>query len=78
MILFPLTFISNVFVPPDTLPPWLEGFVNVNPITIVVSAVRGLMHGQPVTGDVVLVFAISAALMAVFGPLTLLVYRRKS
>jgi ABC-2 type transport system permease protein len=78
MILFPLTFISNVFVPPDTLPPWLEGFVNVNPITIVVSAVRGLMHGQPVTGDVVLVFAISAALMAVFGPLTMLVYRRKS
>jgi ABC-2 type transport system permease protein len=78
MILFPLTFISNVFVPPDTLPPWLEGFVNVNPITIVVSAVRGLMHGQPVTGDIVLVFAISAALMAVFGPLTMLVYRRKS
>lgn len=78
MILFPLTFVSNVFVPPDTLPPWLEAFVNVNPITIVVTAVRGLMHGQPVGGDIVVVFAISAALVAVFGPLTMLVYRRKT
>lgn len=76
MVLFPLTFISNVFVPPETLPGWLQAFVDVNPITIVVTTVRGLMHGQPATGEIGLVFAISAGLVAVFGPLTMLVYRR--
>jgi ABC-2 type transport system permease protein len=76
MVLFPLTFISNVFVPPETLPGWLQAFVDVNPITILVTAVRGLMHGQPATGEIALVFAISAGLVAVFGPLTMLVYRR--
>ena len=77
MILFPLTFISNVFVPPDTLPGWLEAFVKVNPITILVTAIRGLMHGHPVTGEIGVVFAVSAALVAVFGPATMYVYRRK-
>ncbi|CAN5204305.1 ABC transporter permease [soil metagenome] len=78
MVMFPLTFVSNVFVSPTTLPGWLEAFVEVNPITIVVSAVRGLMHGQPVGAEIGLVFAISAVLVAVFGPLTMHVYRRKS
>ncbi|MBA2317254.1 MAG: ABC transporter permease [Euzebyales bacterium] len=78
MVMFPLTFVSNVFVAPDTLPSWLEAFVKVNPITILVSAIRGLMHGQPVGGEIGVVFAISAALVAVFGPLTMRVYRNKA
>ncbi|MPZ89741.1 MAG: ABC transporter permease, partial [Nitriliruptorales bacterium] len=77
-VMFPLTFVSNVFVSPQTMPPWLEAFVNVNPITILVTATRGLMHGQAVTGEIVLVFAVSAALIAVFGPLTMYVYRKKN
>ena len=78
MVMFPLTFVSNVFVDPATLPSWLQAFVDVNPITILVTAMRGLMHGQPVAGEVGIVFAISAGLVAVFGPLTMLVYRNKS
>ena len=39
LVLFPLTFISNVFVMPTTMPGWLQAFVNVNPITHLVSAV---------------------------------------
>jgi ABC-2 type transport system permease protein len=78
MVLFPLTFVSNVFVPPETLPGWLESFVAVNPITILVTAMRGLMHGHAVGAEITTVLAISAALVAVFGPLTMLVYRRKS
>ena len=76
MVLFPLTFVSNVFVPPETLPSWLEAVVEVNPITFLVSATRGLMHGQPVGGDIMVVLAISAALVVVFGPLTMAMYRR--
>jgi ABC-2 type transport system permease protein len=78
MILFPLTFVSNVFVDPETLPSWLEAFVNVNPITFMVTATRGLMHGQGVGGEIGTVLVVSAVLVAVFGPLTMYVYRNKN
>ncbi len=76
MILFPVTFISNVFVPPETLPPFLEAVVEVNPITFLVTAMRGLMHGGDVAGEVAVVLAVSAALVVVFAPLTIRAYRR--
>jgi ABC-2 type transport system permease protein len=76
MVLFPLTFVSNVFVPPETLPSWLAAFVDVNPITFLVTAMRGLMHGEPVGAEIVTVLAISAGLVAVFGPLTMKRYQR--
>jgi len=78
LVMFPLTFVSNVFVPVESLPGWLQAFVNVNPISILVSGVRGLMHGDVVTGDIVLVLLISTALVAVFGPLTMYAYHRKA
>ena len=77
MILFPLTFASNIFVDPQTMPGWLEAFVGVNPVAILVTAVRGLMHGTATAGDISWVLAISAALTAVFGPLTMARYRNK-
>ena len=46
MGIFPLTFLSNVFVDPDTLPSALEAFVNVNPISILADASRGFMEGN--------------------------------
>jgi ABC-2 type transport system permease protein len=76
MVMFPLTFLSNVFVPLETMPGWLRAFAAVNPISVLTAAVRGLMHGQPAGGGIVLVVAISAALVAVFGPLTMVLYRR--
>jgi ABC-2 type transport system permease protein len=77
MVLFPLTFVSNVFVPPETLPSVLQAFVGVNPISILVTAMRGLVHGQAVGSEIGTVLVISAGLVAVFGPLTMVVYRRK-
>lgn len=76
MVLFPLTFVSNVFVPPETLPAVLETVVTYNPLTILVTAMRGLIHGGDVAGEIVTVLAVSAGLVAVFGPLTLRAYRR--
>jgi ABC-2 type transport system permease protein len=78
MVMFPLTFLSNVFVPVETMPGWLQAFVNVNPISVLTAAVRGLMHGQLAGSEVVLVLAISAALVAVFGPVTMTLYRHKA
>ena len=76
MAIFPLTFLSNVFVDPTTLPRPLEAFVNVNPISILVNGSRGLMAGQVDASDVVVSLAVAAGLTAVFAPLTTRLYRR--
>jgi ABC-2 type transport system permease protein len=76
MVLFPLTFLSNILVDPGTLPSWLEVFVGVNPISLLVTAVRGLMHGTGTAGEVAAVLVICAGFVAVFGPLTMRRYTR--
>jgi ABC-2 type transport system permease protein len=78
MALFPLIFVSNGFVEPDTLPGWLEAIVDANPISHVITASRGLMDGTASAGDVLLVLAEAAVLTLVFAPLTTYLYRRKS
>jgi ABC-2 type transport system permease protein len=77
MAIFPLTFLSNVFVDPETLPGWLESFVEVNPISHLVTASRGLMEGTASVGEIAIVLASAGALTAVFAPLTTHLYRRK-
>ena len=75
-VLFPLTFASNVFVDPETMPGWLQAFVNANPITVLVTACRGLMAGSPDGTDIMIVLAVAAGLIAVFAPITSRLYRR--
>ena len=76
MSIFPLTFLSNVFVDPETLPGPLEAFVDVNPISILATTSRGLMEGNADGSDIVVVLAVAAALTAVFVPLTSRLYRK--
>ncbi|MGQ0803767.1 MAG: ABC transporter permease [Actinomycetota bacterium] len=76
-ILFPLTFASNVFVDPDTMPGWVQAFVNVNPVSHLATAARGLMHGYAVVGDIAWVLAWCAALVAVFAPITMRLYNKE-
>jgi ABC-2 type transport system permease protein len=78
MTIFPLTFLSNVFVKPETLPSGLEAFVEANPISILATASRGLMEGSASAGDIAIVLATAAALTAVFMPLTTHLYRTRS
>jgi ABC transporter DrrB family efflux protein len=80
---FPLVFASSVFVPTGTLPSWLQGFADHQPITVTTNALRGLILGQgalppghTVAGDVLMALAWSAGIMAVFVPLSVRVYRR--
>jgi ABC-2 type transport system permease protein len=77
MGIFPLTFLSNVFVEPETLPSALKAFVEVNPISILATASRGLMEGSAAAGDIAIVLATAAALTAVFAPLTTHLYRSR-
>jgi ABC-2 type transport system permease protein len=76
MGIFPLTFLSNVFVDPATLPRVLEVFVDINPISTLSTASRGLMAGNAAAGDLAVVVGVAVALTAVFAPLTARLYRR--
>ena len=75
MGIFPLTFLSNVFVKPETLPSGLEAFVNANPISVLATASRGLMEGTASAEDIAIVLGTAAVLTAVFAPLTTRLYR---
>ncbi|MDB1086368.1 ABC transporter permease [Streptomyces sp. ACA25] len=77
MVLFPLTFLSNILVDPETMPGWLQGFVAVNPIAHLVEAVRDLMAGSVNVGEITWTLAASAVLIAVFGTMTMRLYNRK-
>ncbi|MHC5262415.1 ABC transporter permease [Streptomyces sp. UC4497] len=77
MVIFPLTFLSDIFVKPETMPGWLQAFVNNNPVTHVASAVRGLMDGDWPTAEVLWSLGWAALLIAVFGPITMRLYNRK-
>lgn len=58
------------------MPAGLEAFVDVNPISILANASRGLMDGTASAGDIGIVLATAAALTAVFAPLTTRLYGR--
>lgn len=77
MVLFPLTFLSNVFVDPRTMPGWLQAFVNNSPVTHLASAVRGLMGGDRPAAEIAWTLGWTALFVLVFGPVTMRLYNRK-
>ncbi|HEU5471826.1 MAG TPA: ABC transporter permease [Actinophytocola sp.] len=76
-ILFPLTFASNVFVSPQTLPGWMQGWVDVNPVSHLTSAARGLLLGGDWAGHAGWAFLWAVGIAVVFFPLALRAYRRR-
>lgn len=75
--LFPVTFVSNVFVPVETMPGWLQAFVKVNPVSILADACRGLMQSGPVAAPVLGTIAWAIAIAAVFAPLSVRAFKRR-
>ncbi|GIF52317.1 ABC-2 type transport system permease protein/oleandomycin transport system permease protein [Asanoa ferruginea] len=78
VVIFPVAFASNIFVPTDTMPGWLRAFVEVNPVRHLMDALRGLLLGGPVAQPVLITLAWMAGFVAVFAPLALAAYRRRS
>lgn len=76
-VLFPLVFASNIMVEPATMPDWLRAFVEVNPVSLTTTAVRGLMSGRAAAGDVALALVAPLALTLALAPVTLRLYRRR-
>ncbi len=77
VFLMPITFASNIFVPLETMPGWLQAIVREKPVTHLASASRALMHGEPAGADVLWVLVASAGILVVFMPLALWMYHRE-
>jgi oleandomycin transport system permease protein len=78
LALFPLTFGTSTYVPVDTLPDWLQTVTKLNPLTHLVGALRGLLLGGPVGTDVGWTLGWMGGLLAVFVPLALRAYGRRT
>jgi ABC-2 type transport system permease protein len=78
IVLFPLTFLSNAYVPAATMPSWLQVFVKLNPLSHLVSAARDLTQRGTVSSDIWFSLLGAAVIVAVFAPLTVRAYMRKA
>ena len=86
LFFLPLTFCSNAFVPTQGMPPVLRDFANWNPMSAISTACRSLFGGPNPAGAVqawpmqhpeLAVVCWSIALIAIFAPAAVLMYRRK-
>ncbi len=76
--LFPLTFASSAFVETKTMPNWLRGFAENQPVTLVVNAVRGLLLNKPDAVTIWQALAWCIGILIVFVPLAVLAYGRRT
>jgi daunorubicin/doxorubicin transport system permease protein len=77
LVLMPLTFASNIFVDPRTMPGWLQTFVAVNPVALLVHAVRGIMTGSVSAADLAYALIAPALITLVCAPTAMLLYERE-
>jgi ABC-2 type transport system permease protein/oleandomycin transport system permease protein len=76
IVLFPITFASSAFVPPESMPAAVQAFAEANPFSTIVDATRALFVDAPAGNDVWAAFLWCLALIAVFGTLSVHRYRR--
>jgi oleandomycin transport system permease protein len=78
LVLMPLQFGSSIFAPPSTMPGWLEGFTEVNPLSNLADAARALINGGAVAHSVWITLAWSVGITAVTAPLAVARFRKKT
>lgn len=77
LVLMPLTFASNIFVSPTTMPGWLQTFISVNPVALLVTAVRGILDGTASAGAITQALLAPAIVLALLAPVAMTLYRRR-
>ncbi|MEU9717302.1 ABC transporter permease [Streptomyces sp. NPDC047976] len=78
VVLMPLQFGSSIFAPPTTMPGWLQSFTDVNPLSNLADAARGLINGTPLGNSVWITLAWSVAITAVTMPIAVRKFRQKT
>ncbi|KQS68419.1 ABC transporter permease [Modestobacter sp. Leaf380] len=84
IVIFPLTFVANTFVPLESFPSVLRTFAEWNPVSTVVQAARNLFGNQPdsvpvadawsLQNPVLYTLIWAAVILAVFVPLAVRAY----
>ena len=86
-VMFPLTFVANTFAPPQNMPPWLRVIAEWNPVSALTAACRDLWGNGPAAAPdaqwpmhhpVVASIGWSIVFTAIFAPLALIAFRRRS
>ncbi|MGB0089506.1 MAG: ABC transporter permease [Planifilum fulgidum] len=77
VVLFPLMFVSNAFVPVETMPGWLRWFAEINPISHMIAAVRGMVNQGTMNADFAISLLGAAAIVAIFALIAVRVYMRR-
>jgi ABC-2 type transport system permease protein len=77
LVLMPLTFASNIYVDPATMPGWLQAFVAVNPVALLVTAIRDLMTGSATIPAILLALVGPAVVTAICAPIAMALYARR-
>jgi ABC-2 type transport system permease protein len=86
IVIFPITFIANTFVPTDNLPTPLRVFAEWNPVSAVTQATRELFGNipagtpapevWPLRNPVLYTLMWTVVIIAIFAPLSVRRYRR--
>ncbi len=77
LFLMPLTFASNVFVDSSTMPGWLRAFVDINPVSLLVNALRGILAGTTTTAQLGVSLIFPALLTVTLSPVAMALYKRR-
>jgi len=84
-VIFPITFLSNAFVPLEALPGWLQPVAEWNPVSTITQAMRELfgnpsplVQGWPSENPILLTVIWSFVIVAIFAPLGVRRYRSTS
>jgi ABC-2 type transport system permease protein len=75
-VLAPLVFASTAFVPPDSMPGWLQVWARNQPVSATAEAVRALTIGGPATAEVLEAVAWCVGILVIFAPIAVRLYRR--
>jgi ABC-2 type transport system permease protein/oleandomycin transport system permease protein len=78
VFVFPLTFVSSAFVPVDTMPSWLQGFAEYQPLSVVIDMLRNIFTGQPWHTEALWSIGWSLLLLAIFFPIAIRLYKKRT
>ncbi|WP_329494723.1 ABC transporter permease [Kitasatospora herbaricolor] len=78
LVIMPLQFGSSIFAPTDSMPGWLQSFTDYNPLSALADACRSLLNGGPLTHSVLIVVGWSVGVTAIFAPLAVARFRKRT
>lgn len=77
MVTMMMSFLSNAFVPIDTLPTFLQRIAEHNPVTYLVTAFKDLASHGEFTSSASMTLIIGVLLVLIIAPITVKIYNRK-